>query len=375
MKILMPVLHYYPVIGGLEQWTQNIAEELSKKAEIFVVTGKVGQKPQEEIVKGVKIFRTSLYSLTDLSFSSLFYIFTTLPFIFLKSLGLIKKEKINLLHCQGFLSSFLGYLIFRLQKIPYVVTVQKLEEKKGFLRKLVYKNARICIVASVAIKKYFEEIGVKDIRIIPNGIHLEKFQGLDKKSLREKLGFDNEFLIITVGRLEIRKGFKYLISSIKFLEKELKGDDFSKIRLLIIGDGALRRKLENLVKKLSLKEKIKFLGLIPNEKIQEYLAACDCFVLPSLEEGFGIAILEAMASGLPVISTKVGGILDIIEDRENGILVEPKNSEELAGAILKIYSQEEFTKNLIERASVNLEKYNWENIAKEVSNIYSQLIS
>ena len=81
----MPVLHYYPVIGGLETWTQNIAERLSKKAEIFVVTGKVKNQPPREIKNGVRIFRTSLFSLKNLSYSPPVYIFTALPFIFFKS--------------------------------------------------------------------------------------------------------------------------------------------------------------------------------------------------------------------------------------------------------------------------------------------------
>ena len=117
MKVLMPVLHYYPVIGGLETWTKNIAERLSNKVEMFVVTGRVKDSPKKETLSEVDIFRTSLYSLRDLSYSSPIYILTALPFIFLKSFSLAKKEKINLCHCQGFLSSFLGYLLFRLNII------------------------------------------------------------------------------------------------------------------------------------------------------------------------------------------------------------------------------------------------------------------
>src|SRR3989338_11426741 len=111
MKILMPVLHYYPVIGGLETWTKNIAERLSQKAEIFVVTGRVKSQPQEEARNGVRVFRTSLFGLGDLSYSSPIYILTGLPFIFLKSLSLIKRNKIDLLHCQGFLGSRVGYCL------------------------------------------------------------------------------------------------------------------------------------------------------------------------------------------------------------------------------------------------------------------------
>ncbi len=370
MRILIPVLHYCPVIGGLETWTKNIAERLSDKVEMFVVTGRVKDSPKKETLSGVDIFRTSFYSLQDLSYSSLIYILTALPFIFFKSFFLIKEKEINLCHCQGFLSSFLGYLFLKLRGIPYIVTVQRLETRKDFLRKLVYRNAKICLVSSFAVKEYFKEIGVKDIRIVPNGIDFKEFIGLDRESLRRKIGLKNEFTVITVGRLERRKGFQYLIKAFNILENRVK----DKIKLIIIGGGDLKKELEDLAENLSLKEKIDFRGQISPKDVPGYLGACDCFVLSSLEEGFGIVILEAMASGVPVIGTRIGGILDIIEDGENGILVESKNPEQIAEAVFKIYSQSEFAKNLVLNAKNNLEKYDWDSIIEKVYTIYQELL-
>ena len=97
MKVLMPALHYYPVIGGIETWTRNIAERLSEKAEVFVVTGKVKGQPKKEERNGVKIWRTSLFTLSNLSASPKIYSLSLLPFIFFKSLNLVKKEKINII--------------------------------------------------------------------------------------------------------------------------------------------------------------------------------------------------------------------------------------------------------------------------------------
>jgi glycosyltransferase involved in cell wall biosynthesis len=255
---------------------------------------------------------------------------------------------------------------------PYIVTVQKIEKNRGFLRRIVYQNAKICIAASSAIKKYFEEIGVKNIAIIPNGIDLEKFKNLDQKKSRENLEIKNEFLIITVARLEKVKGIEYLIKAAKIIS--INQQNQYKSVFLIIGDGSQRKNLENLVRKLNLEDKVRFLGQIPNEKIPEYLVAADCFVLPSLREGFGIVILEAMACGVPVIGTNVGGIPDIIKDGENGILVEPKNSEKLAEAIFKIHSNHEFAKSLAENAMANSGKYNWQSIVEKVYKIYQSLI-
>ena len=370
----MPVLHYYPVIGGLERWTQNIAEGLTNKAKVFVVTGKVKNESQKEILNQVNIARTSLFSLGNLSYSSLIYILTALPFIFFKSLSIIKKEKVNVIHSQGFLSGLLGYLLSKLTNTPYIVTVQKLEQSKSFLRKLVYNNAKVCIAASNKIKEYFEGIDCKNIVVIPNGIDLKRFQNLERETNRKKLGLKNEFAIITVARLEKVKGLKYLIESINVLRNKYQLS-VTGYKLLIVGDGRERENLKSLARKLNIEDRVQFLGQIPNEKVSEYLSASDCFVLPSLKEGFGIVILEAMAASIPVIGTKVGGILDIIKNEESGILVQPKDPKELAEAIFKVYSQKEFTRNLIQNAKNSLGKYNWKNITQKVYKIYCQLLS
>lgn len=366
MKVLMPVLHYWPVIGGLETWTKNIAERISDKEGVFVVTGKVKSQLEKENLNQVNIFRTSLFSLTNLSYSSLLYIITALPFIFFKSLNVMKKQKINIIHSQGFLSGFLGYLLSKLTNTPYIVTVQKLEQNKGFLRKLVYNNAKVCIAASSKIKEYFISIGCKNVVIIPNGIDLKRFQNLERLENRKKLDINNEFVIITVARLEKVKGLEYLIKAVKLLNV--------KFKLLIIGEGSNRGSLEQLVEDLELENKIKFLGEIPNEKIPEYLSAGDCFVLSSISEGFGIVVLEAMASRLPVIATEIGGLLDLIENEKTGILVQPKNPEQISRALFKVYSQSEFSQQLTNKAFLNLDRYNWNNIVKEVYEVYKKVI-
>lgn len=353
----MPVLHYHPVIGGLETWTKNIAERLSGKAEIFVVTGKVSGQPDEEIKNGVKIFRTSLSRLKNLSHSSLFYILTALPFIFSKSLSLIRKEEIDILHCQGFLSALLGYLLFKFTRTPYIVTVQSLQSK-SWLKRIVYGKAAHCIAASSAIKKYFEQISCKNIAVIPNGIDLSGFKGPKRKP-------HDGFVAMTVARLEKVKGIKYLIEAISRLSLP------KRLSLVLIGNGSQRKRLGDLVKRSGVKAK--FLGEIPNGKIPEQLAQADCFVLPSLKEGFGIAILEAMAAKIPVIGTKVGGIPDIIEDGKTGLLVEPANSQEIAEAIQKIYQSPSLRERLVKNAAAELKYYDWQNIAVKVYEIYLKL--
>ena len=356
MKVLMPATHYYPVIGGIEPWTRNIAENVAKTAEIFVVTGKVINQPKKEQLGNLQIVRTSLFTLKNLSHSPLFYTLSLLPLVFFRSLSLIKKEKIDVVHCQGFLSSFLGFWLLKFTGVPYIVTVQRMEAKYNPLKKFIYRQAAVCIGASRVIGKYFKEIGCKNVEIIPNGIDLKRFENLDRKK-------GDKFSIMTVARLEKVKGVAYLI-------RAMTGLQFSNFQLLIIGDGSEKRNLEELAEKLGLKDKVRFLGEIPNEKIPSHLALADCFVLPSLREGFGIVILEAQAAGVPVIGTKVGGILDLIEDGRTGILVESGSSEDISQAISKVYADLDFSRSLVQNAKIELEKYSWQNIAEKVYETY-----
>lgn len=359
----MPVLHYYPVLGGLENWTQHIAEILAQEAEIFIVTGKVKEEMTEETRNGVKVVRASLFLLSDLSHSSRLYIFTALPFIFFRSLAIIKKERIDLLHCQGFLSSLLGFFLSRMAKIPYVSTVQRLETNT-FLKQLIYRKSAFCIAVSMAVKRYFEKAGVKNIAVIPNGIDLSRFQGQFRLKSRERFGLQSEFAVMTVARLEKVKGIRFLIDAVRSLS----------CKLLIIGDGSERKNLELQVTSYKLQDKVRFLGQVENEKVPEYLTAADCFVLPSLREGFGIAILEAMAAGAPVVASDIGGIPDIIENGVTGLLSEPGNPESIAKAIGRIYSDPALAKNLVESAKARLSQYDWQNIARQTKEIYRKAV-
>lgn len=330
-----------------------------------MVTGKVKAQPQKEILNGVKIYRTSLFTLTNLSGSPLFYSLTLLPFIFLKSAQLIKREKINFLHCNGFLSGLLGFLLSRIYRTPYIITVQRMETKKGFLRKMVYRRAICCIAASRAVENYFREIGSKNVVVIPNGIDISRFANLSKQASRQKLDLRDGFCVMTVARLEKVKGVDCLIKAASILKN-------GPVPIfLIIGDGSQRKNLERLVKQLGLQEKVRFLGEIENEKIPAYLAAADCFCLPSRQEGFGIAVLEAQASGVPVVASSIGGIIDLIETEKTGILVPPGSPEQIARAIKRIQDEPELARQLVKNAQQSLGKYNWDNIAERVYDIYS----
>jgi glycosyltransferase involved in cell wall biosynthesis len=142
---------------------------------------------------------------------------------------------------------------------------------------------------------------------------------------------ERKYYLIAVGRLVKRKGFEYLIESMKHLPTE--------IQLLIIGDGPLEQELRNVAMRAGVSDRVFLLGYQTRERIWEYLQVSDCFVLSSLHEGLGIVVQEAMCAGLPIVSSNNGGQVDLIRDGRNGVLVRPMDSQALSAAIKEIYSR------------------------------------
>lgn len=177
------------------------------------------------------------------------------------------------------------------------------------------------------------------------------------------------FIIGTVARLSKSKGINYLISAFSTLEKKYKD-----IRLVIIGDGEERENLERLTEKLKIKDKIYFLGSIPNAKY--YIKNFQIFVIPSLFEILSISILEALSSKVPVVATRVGGTPEIIEDGICGILVPPKDSKGLALAIEKLIKDEKFREKMAEEGYKRFcEEFILEKMVIRTEKVYNELLN
>jgi glycosyltransferase involved in cell wall biosynthesis len=197
---------------------------------------------------------------------------------------------------------------------------------------------------------------------IPNGCNTEFFHPIAKKQL-------NSGKIIFIGKLNPMKGVHILIECFALLRAE-----HLDIKLEIIGDGPDRKKLENMTKTLEISKAVCFYGEIKD--VKKHLQEADLFVLPSFSEGLPNVILEAMSSGLPVIATRTGGIPDIIEDGSNGILVEPRNSDQLYKAISRILTNEKLAEQLSLKARETIEsRFSIDHIARQYIKLYNKLTS
>jgi phosphatidylinositol alpha-1,6-mannosyltransferase len=156
-----------------------------------------------------------------------------------------------------------------------------------------------------------------------------------------------------------KNGVDILIKALKSLPADIK--------LLIVGDGPLRRSLELQATSYQLQARISFCGFIPQKEIPDYLASADVFARLSRSEGQGISFLEAFAAGLPVVATAVGGITDFLRDKETGLFAENENPEDAARKILILLRDEAIRQKVIENArKLVAEKYDWDKLVVRI---------
>lgn len=361
MRIAILVNQFPPEIGGVGISAYNTASSLSKVGhEVHVLTILKEELPKEKIEEGFYIHRISRKKIK---------VFGTILYL-TKLLKKLKDINPDIVHVEGLWMGTPGYLAKKILKIPYVITghgsdvylQSKLLHRRS---KFVLKSADAVIGLTEHMKKEMENICKKNVFVVPNGINLREFKNLQKLKIDKR-----KQRILFVGSLVPVKGIKYLIESMKKIT-----NDYPNAELVIVGDGVDKYELEKLVIELDLCDSISFVGKVPNHKIGQYMIESDIFVLPSLSEGFGIVLLEAMASGLPIVASNVGGIPSIIQNGVNGFLVDPKNSEKIAEKVLFLLNNEETMIKISQNNKKKVENYDWGKIIMQLENIYLKCIN
>jgi glycosyltransferase involved in cell wall biosynthesis len=173
-----------------------------------------------------------------------------------------------------------------------------------------------------------------------------------------------------------KKGVRYLIEAMPQVCQAT-----PQATLTLVGDGPERPALEKLVQQLGLASKVRFTGSILNEHLKEHYAQADIFVAPSIRdragdtEALGVVILEAAASGTPIVATNVGGIPDIVVDGQTGLLAEPANPESLANAILRLHRNPALASKLAANARELVEsRFSWESVVDRFDTLFRQLL-
>lgn len=219
------------------------------------------------------------------------------------------------------------------------------------------------IAVSGAVKDFLIQSRIsydKKIKVIYNGIEPTK--------TKANLFNSKEVVIGTVATLLPLKGIQFLIEALPGVIRE-----FPEAKLEIIGEGPYKKKLQQKTKKMKLLKHVKFLGFSPD--VEKELAKMDLYVQPSLSESFGLAIIQAMSVGLPIIATRTGGIPEVVTEEKSGILVEPANPKQLREAIIKVLRDKTLAKRIGEMARKEaMVRFNLKDMIQELENTYEEVV-
>jgi len=379
MKICIVNSFYPPWIGGAETYVSNLAKGLQKAGnDVTVYCASDPLPPGESHEDGVRVRRMRaplrLYG-TPLAVSPLN----------------LFRENYDIIHC-NFPSPYLSALFAwfsRIRGIPAVLTwhndLPHVTSAAGLLVRAhdlfspVYLRYYDRIIATTSVYTRTSETLRRfneRVRVIPNGVDTARFTPLlSGKEVREMHGLEGKVVALFVGALtqwHAYKGVDDLIAAFKVASAQ--NPD---MRLLVVGRGSLLPSFQRLVSTLSLEGKVIFAGEVSDELLPYYYAACDFAVLPSKDrsEGFGLVLLEAMASGKPVIGSTVGGITDVIRPGETGLLVDPNGPKSLVDAILRLSSDPELRERMGRGARAHAEKHDWSATVRLVEAVYREALA
>lgn len=298
----------------------------------------------------------------------------------LRLIGFIKRGKFDIVHNFLFDANFWGGIAGFFSGKKIIVSSRRdidvwKRRKHIILERIGNLFSKKVIVNAHAIKDFVirqERLNPDKIEVIYNGIEIDKFSNDKDKAYYKKeiLGFQENVRIVTmIGTLSVKKS---QTDFLKAAQKVLQIHN-SNVKFLIVGAGPLEVYLKQLTYNLGIADYVFFSGF--RDDISSILAATDIFVLPSLFEGLPNVILEAMASGLPVVATDVGGIPEVVENGKSGILIKPKDYPGLADTILDLLEKEDLRITMGRRGrEIVEEKFNFERMLRDYDNLYLGLL-
>jgi len=352
-RILIFSTNYLPHIGGAELALKHVTDRLDPdEYEIHLLTARLHRaRAKRERVGSITVYRIGLGTAFDK--------------LILMLLGPLRARSLHARHSFDLVWSLMasqsgvaaGLFATFFSSPPLVLTLQEGNEEKRLKRyvlgsdilfrlcikpiyTLVFKRAVAATVISTYLKKRFRQYNSEaPVTLIPNGVDCGRFQrpdDFDPTTLKRELtgsgqdGGDNSTLLVTSSRLVEKNAVDVCIESLRHLD--------ATYRLLILGDGPLRDELAVTAQQSGVRERVHFCGSVEPTTVPTYLHAADIFLRPSRSEGMGSSFLEAMAAGLPVIATAVGGISDFLRHRENGMIV-PVNDPETTAETCQLLAE------------------------------------
>lgn len=371
MKILIVTHYFQPHIGGIEIVAYNQAKELVKRGhEVTIVSSKIHREKAVEHLKGIRIVRVPAWNLLEDKFDIPYPIFSP------RLVSTLNKEiqRSDIIHAHGvlYLGSFISSLLARIYKKPLFVTehvgfVRYRSSLTNMLEKLAFyilglitlRASDAAIVLNETVHKWVKQYK-NEIHYLPNGVDLELFNKpteREKQAIRERFNIPlDKFVALFVGRFVPKKGFDVLYNA--------KDPAY----LLVFAGGGI---IPDFIKS---DDSAKILGPLPQEELALLYKASDVFILPSYGEGFPLSIQEAMATGLPIITSKQNN-LDQIADSSLVSYIDVTEVE-IKAAIKKLQNNIKLRKQMSDYSRrIAIEHYSWGMNGINLSNIYNQEVS
>jgi glycosyltransferase involved in cell wall biosynthesis len=372
IKVAMIIQEYFPHLGGAEKQLSALAPLLKERGvELYILTRRYPGLAQYELIDEVPVYRLPI--LSPKALASLIFTFT--------ALSVLNRLKPSIIHAHGLLSPTTTAVIAkRWLGIPVVSKslrggilgdlIRLMNKPLGPSRfHLLQKHVDAFIAISNEIKNELIESGISPERciFIPNGVNLDEFQPATqyvKNRLRKQLGLPEGPLVIFVGRLEPEKRVDNLVQVWLEIRRQ-----YADAHLLILGTGTQEERLKQMAAGSVL-----FRGVVDN--VATYLQTADLFVLPSVSEGLSNALLEALATGLPVVVTATGGTTDIVRHKVSGWLIQDYTPRNLLAGILAFLDNKPLREGCArEGRRFVLENYSLINTADNLCKLYNSLLA
>lgn len=327
----------------------------------------------------------------DLSLKPLMYLLSPFMYFFgiIALVKLIRKEKIDIVNAHWILpNGFISGVAAKITGVPSVPTLPGsdvyMARKNGLFRLLAKLSkewaAAITSNSGGLLKDLAEITGkIRNQTVIIYGVDPKEFkpQKTNLAKLKKSLNISaNDLVVVGVGRLVEKKGFRYLIRAIPKVISKHKNVSF-----IVVGDGAERKMLEELAKKLKVNNNVKFTGMIDYKTLIDYDNLGDIFILPSVHDREGnlddqsVSVIEAMSCGKPIITTNFPGYKIVVKNGENGFLTDEKNSNQIASAINKLVENPSLRLNMGKKSrELVLKKFAWQAIGKEYTDYFNGLL-
>ena len=387
MKILMLTWEYPPrVVGGISRVVYDLSHRLIKDGhEVTVVTYRDGEVPYYEDDKGVKVYRVDNYMIQPNNFID-WILQLNFNMVERASQIIAEQGKFDVIHAHDWLVANAAKTLKHSFDIPIVATIHATESgRNSGIREpnqkyvndtewMLTYEANEVIVNSNYMKSEVQrlfELPFEKINVVPNGVNLNKFTGIDRDySFRRKYAMDNEKIILFMGRLVYEKGVQNLIAA---MPKVLAS--YHDAKLVIAGKGGMLDELKAQADYLGISNKVYFAGYMNGKDVERMYKAADISVFPSTYEPFGIVALEGMLAGNPVVVSDVGGLNEIVEHGVNGMKSYAGNYNSIADSILTLLFDHKLCAEIAKNAKASVkEKYNWTKIAQDTHFTYQKAI-